>query len=68
MKVRPLPDLKFPSGALYFDSHWRNKQAEAPAVVHNNFIVGPEVKRQRFRNRDLWYVEDAAYQQLIQRK
>ncbi|EDQ90101.1 uncharacterized protein MONBRDRAFT_24568 [Monosiga brevicollis MX1] len=54
--TRPLPDRKFPSGALYFDKYWRSAQPEQPTVVHNNFIVGADAKRQRFQKLGLWYV------------
>jgi len=58
MKIRPLPDIKFPSGALYFNRQWREAQSEKPAVVHNNYIVGPELKRERFKALGLWYVDN----------
>ena len=55
VRVYVLPDVKFPSGALYFDAQWRARQSQPPAVVHNNFIVGPDRKRDRFKRLGLWF-------------
>ena len=55
VRVYVLPDAKFPSGALYFDAQWRARQSQPPAVVHNNFIVGPDRKRDRFKRLGLWF-------------
>jgi len=59
LKVDVLPYSKFPSGALFWDMAWRRKQPSRPAVVHNNFIVGPDNKRKRFREAGMWFVDEA---------
>ena len=59
LRVRVLDPQKFPSGALYFDAKWRVEQEEAPAVVHNNYVVGRERKLARFKREGLWYLSSA---------
>ena len=49
-----LPFDLFPNGALFFDSEWRSKQTRAPVIMHNNFIVGHDVKKARFEQHGLW--------------
>jgi hypothetical protein len=54
--VRMLPSTLFPSGFQFFNmhSHLRNGSIPVPAVVHNNFIIGREVKKTRFERYALW--------------
>jgi hypothetical protein len=55
MVVRGLPRELFPSGKAFFSPSF----AGAPAVVHNNYIVGHDAKVDRFKQRGLWLVDDA---------
>eukprot|EP00730_Choanoeca_flexa_P010957 TRINITY_DN2187_c0_g1_i1.p1 TRINITY_DN2187_c0_g1~~TRINITY_DN2187_c0_g1_i1.p1 ORF type:complete len:462 (+),score=50.20 TRINITY_DN2187_c0_g1_i1:193-1578(+) len=52
---RALPPTKFPSGAMYFSHEDTYFQTHQPVVVHNNFVVGAEVKRRRFKKARLWH-------------
>jgi hypothetical protein len=50
----------FPPGFAYFrDSRWKQRDSWVPsrkaAIVHNNWIVGKDAKRQRFIDNDLWH-------------
>jgi hypothetical protein len=48
------PVALFPNGGVYFDEY--GPEARRPVVVvHNNFIVGTDRKRQRFKDCGLWY-------------
>mgnify|MGYP002388312262 CR=1 FL=1 len=44
-------------GKRFFIDRETQKRGEWPAVVHNNYIVGTEGKRQRFVNTSLWMLD-----------
>ncbi|XP_033624960.1 UDP-D-xylose:L-fucose alpha-1,3-D-xylosyltransferase 3-like isoform X2 [Asterias rubens] len=49
----------FPNGKLYFaNSQFYENHHEKAAVVHNNWVQSKEVKLQRFKANNLWFVED----------
>ncbi|KAL4233790.1 hypothetical protein ACF0H5_008468 [Mactra antiquata] len=45
----------FPSGRDYFGKHTQEQRSKA-IIVHNNWIVGHDNKKERFREFDLWKV------------
>jgi len=49
-----LPDDVFPSGYAYFNVQAHLLSTKRPAVVHNNFIVGRNLKRARFQRYGMW--------------
>eukprot|EP00250_Pteridium_aquilinum_P033265 c5387_g1_i1 orf=355-1404(-) len=54
-----LPQLAFPSGGLYFKNEtWRSETRGKQAIIHNNYITGFEKKIKRFRDFNLWFVDD----------
>lgn len=50
LRVSALPESDFPSGVTYFTK----SIAVTPVVVHNNYIIGSEMKIMRFRLYGLW--------------
>jgi hypothetical protein len=44
-------------GNAYFEQYSKEQQL-AVAVVHNNYVIGHEVKKQRFQKAGLWLVND----------
>jgi hypothetical protein len=55
---QPLPLLQFPSGDQYFDTKDEGKYEQA-IVVHNNFVMGHDIKVERFQKRGLWMTKTA---------
>ena len=55
LKAFFLPYTLFPNGALYFDKQWRERLQAAPVLVHNNWIMGHDEKRERFQELGLWH-------------
>lgn len=53
LRHSPLSVDKFPSGKAYFKRFSATKR-KAVAVVHNNFIIGRDSKKQRFIDYGLW--------------
>jgi rhamnogalacturonan II specific xylosyltransferase len=51
-----LPSDLFPSGRQYFDEFSIGARKEA-VVVHNNFVIGHDNKRERFEIAGLWLVQ-----------
>ncbi|KAI5079377.1 hypothetical protein GOP47_0004856 [Adiantum capillus-veneris] len=59
VKLYLLPQRAFPSGGLYFKNEtWRRETQGKHAIIHNNYITGFEKKIKRFRDFDLWFVDD----------
>jgi rhamnogalacturonan II specific xylosyltransferase len=57
------PYHQFPPGWMYFENpHWykANQQPE-PVFIHNNWIVGPDKKRERFKNVGKWLIADHSH-------
>lgn len=54
LSVLKLPAESFPSGYAYFNTQTHRVQGQQPAVVHNNFIVGRELKQARFQRYGMW--------------
>jgi Nucleotide-diphospho-sugar transferase len=54
----PLPRWAFPNGNDYYEVFDDTKRAKA-VVVHNNFMVGHDKKRDHFITEGLWNVETA---------
>lgn len=54
-----LPQSAFPTGGLYFKNQsWVQETKGKHVIIHNNYITGFEKKIKRFREFDLWYVDD----------
>ncbi|KAB1219528.1 UDP-D-xylose:L-fucose alpha-1,3-D-xylosyltransferase MGP4 [Morella rubra] len=54
-----LPQAAFPSGGLYFKNQtWVQETKGMHVIIHNNYITGFEKKIKRFREFDLWLVDD----------
>lgn len=58
-----LEEMKFPPGRLYFDE-WLKEGMESERqnkmetmVVHNNYIIGHDAKKERFQDQGLWMNE-----------
>jgi Nucleotide-diphospho-sugar transferase/Polysaccharide biosynthesis len=49
----PLPRDTFPNGRDYF-VNYTSAQRQATVIVHNNFIIGRDIKRDRFIEHGLW--------------
>jgi hypothetical protein len=59
LKVFALNQLLFPSGDVYFDHQLHIKHGVLhPVLVHNNFLIGKQLKIQRFQKHNLWYLSD----------
>eukprot|EP00854_Cymbomonas_tetramitiformis_P008366 gene8366-9945_t len=54
VKFATLPKMLFPNGELYFNRFIEEERKQV-AVVHNNFLKGPNKKRQRFHIHSLWF-------------
>jgi hypothetical protein len=52
----------FPSGKNYFSERKPQAKGVTPVVIHNNYIVGAQAKIDRFRNENLWYIDDVDFQ------
>ena len=49
---------EFPYGEMYFDyDNFIEKRSEV-AVVHNNYIIGHDVKKERFMRHGLWMLDE----------
>lgn len=55
LKIKTLPIQQFPSGKLYFDKSDDVGRKKA-VVVHNNWIIGHDTKKNRFKKFSLWKV------------
>ena len=51
----------FPNGFQYFNKRTVQREGGAPLVIQNNWIMGAENKRHRFREAHLWRADGAAY-------
>ena len=51
--VRMLSQTAFPSGVEYFAQPQKYNEA---SIIHNNFIIGPAMKKIRFQAHNLWKV------------
>lgn len=59
LKHQPLPPVKFPHGGTYFNpKNWQKR--EMAVVIHNNYVVGHDVKKSRFQLNNLWFVHDVS--------
>ncbi|MCO5550030.1 hypothetical protein L7F22_003507 [Adiantum nelumboides] len=59
VKLYLLPQQAFPSGGLYFKNEtWRRETQGKHAIIHNNYITGFDKKIKRFRDSNLWLVND----------
>ena len=65
---RLLPSKQFPSGLHYFNWHSELVDSDqedgkvgnfsSPTVIHNNFLVGKDMKRTRFQRYGLWFAAE----------
>lgn len=55
-----LDPVLFPTGGVYFVSKEPQARGVEPVLVHNNFLIGRDLKIQRFRDFGLWYVDHRA--------
>jgi hypothetical protein len=52
-----LPPHKFPSGRMFFNQWtFHDRLKNKPSVIHNNFVIGDEIKKVRFQRHGLWYI------------
>ena len=61
LKVKILSREKFVSGKFYFNDSWRKNHTDRyvnPVMVHNNWIIGHDVKVERFKETGLWFLDD----------
>ena len=56
LRYQLLPRQKYPNGNAFFLRH--PPKTKLPVIVHNNWIAGGEMKRQRFEEHGLWLVKD----------
>ena len=54
---RLLPKSQFPSGYMYFNLQ-SGRSGVPPAVIHNNFLIGKEMKKERFKRYGLWFTAE----------
>ncbi|XAR63006.1 Fucosylgalactoside 3-alpha-galactosyltransferase [Bertholletia excelsa] len=56
-----LPQAAFPTGGLYFKNQtWVQETKGMHVIIHNNYITGFDKKIKRFRDFDLWLVDNHA--------
>jgi hypothetical protein len=56
VRHQPLPTAEFPSGNYYFQ-WFTEREKEKAVIVHNNFIIGHDKKKDRFIQERLWKVD-----------
>jgi Nucleotide-diphospho-sugar transferase/Polysaccharide biosynthesis len=56
LKHQPLLWSEFPNGQVYFEQYTRDAQRDRAVVVHNDFVMGFDVKKARFEKHGLWNV------------
>ena len=58
LRINILDHKRFVSGNYYFNETWRetNERIE-PVVIHNNYAVGHDKKKNRFQKAGLWFIE-----------
>ena len=49
-----LSESLFSSGKVYFETMKSNEERENVVVVHNNFVIGHDIKKKRFKDHNLW--------------
>ncbi|XP_071477387.1 uncharacterized protein [Diadema antillarum] len=58
----------FPNGNLFFDPKWRAANSGVETVmVHNNWIIGHDLKVERFKQEGLWYLDEEYAKQRTKR-
>ncbi|XP_072028857.1 uncharacterized protein [Amphiura filiformis] len=56
-KYKVLDPNRFVSGHYYFNATWRKQNPQVkPVVLHNNWIKGRDLKVERFKEIDKWYL------------
>jgi len=58
LKVCLLPELRFPDGRAFFEEKTPQLYGSWPAVIHNNWIVGVANKIARFKEWNLWSLDE----------
>ena len=59
VQVGILSQEEFPPGPLFFKNEtWREAHGHLSKLVHNNWVIGHDVKKQRFLDRNLWFATD----------
>jgi Nucleotide-diphospho-sugar transferase/Polysaccharide biosynthesis len=56
LKHQPLHWNEFPNGQVYFEQYRGDAQRDRVVVVHNDFVMGFDVKKARFEKHGLWNV------------
>ncbi|XP_033114760.1 UDP-D-xylose:L-fucose alpha-1,3-D-xylosyltransferase 3-like isoform X2 [Anneissia japonica] len=56
LKRKVLGSHEFPNGQMYFNNTMSNYQHKA-VIVHNNWVVGHDIKKKRFQDASLWLVD-----------
>ncbi|XP_072032622.1 uncharacterized protein [Amphiura filiformis] len=58
VKVKVLDPNLFVSGQFYFNDDWRSKNPHVqPVMLHNNWVIGHDVKVQRFKKIGMWSIK-----------
>ena len=61
MAVAVMHPRLFPNGFQYFVKRTVQREGGRPLVVQNNWMMGADNKRHRFREAGLWVADDASY-------
>ena len=66
--VKELPHREFPHGGLYFRPTYTPAQRDQAVVVHNNYIVGHDAKKKRWKTAKLWKLDAQDQPMDVQRR
>ena len=61
LNVNVMHPRLFPNGFQYFAKRTVQREGVSPLVVQNNWIMGAENKRHRFREAGMWRVDEETY-------
>ena len=64
LKLAVLPMEWFPNGQAYFDNNMCN---DDKYIVHNNYISGMDLKIQRFKDHEMWYLDTEDFNEVIRK-
>jgi len=64
LKLAVLPMEWFPNGQAYFDNNICN---DDKYIVHNNYISGMDLKIQRFKDHEMWYLDTEDFNEVIRK-
>ena len=61
IRVRILSADLYPSGYSYFNDHRNLNKSIEPVIIHNNFLIGKNMKRHRFARYGLWRYDNSNF-------